>query len=73
MQWQWAAAVYTQFSTNLNSLGVKALHSADLDQYPNGDQAGTPENDKQFATGGARGGGGANATGSYSSTGTGQG
>ena len=34
----------------------------------NGDQAGTPENVKQYVVGGARGGGGSNFTGSYSST-----
>ena len=32
-------------------------------------QAGTPENFKQFVVGGARGGDGAKATGSYSATG----
>jgi hypothetical protein len=25
LQWQWAAAVYTSFSTNYNSLGVKPV------------------------------------------------
>jgi hypothetical protein len=69
VDWQWGAAVYTSFSNDLNALGVKPLHSTTLDQYPNGDQAGTPENYKSFVTGGARGGGGANATGSYSATG----
>lgn len=69
VSWQWAAAVYSQFSTNLNSLGVKPLHSTNLDQYPNGDQAGTPENFKSYAVGGATGGGSGNATGSYSGTG----
>ena len=69
VSWQWAAAVYSQFSTNLNSLGVKPLHSTSLDQYPNGDQAGTPENFKSYAVGGATGGGSGNATGSYSGTG----
>ena len=70
LQWQWAAAVYSPFSTDLNALGVKPLHSTSLDQYPNGDQAGTPENFKADVIGGARGGGGANYTGSYSSTGS---
>jgi hypothetical protein len=69
ISWQWAAAVYTTFSTDYNSLGVKPLHSTSLDSYNNGDQAGTPENFKSDVTGGARGGGGANATGSYSPTG----
>lgn len=69
VSWQWAAAVYSQFSSNLNSLGVKPLHSTSLDKYPNGDQAGTPENFKTYAVGGATGGGAGNATGSYSGTG----
>ena len=69
VSWQWAAAVYSQFSTNLNALGVKPLHSTNLDNYPNGDQAGTPENFKSYAVGGATGGGSGNATGSYSGTG----
>jgi YVTN family beta-propeller protein len=68
VQWQWGAAVYTNFSSAYNSLGVKPVHSTSLDMYPNGDQAGTPENFKSFVTGGARGGGGSNWTGSYSST-----
>jgi hypothetical protein len=68
VSWQWAAAVYTQFSTDLNAIGVKPLHSSNLDQYPSGDQAGTPENERQYVIGGARGGGGSNFTGSYSST-----
>jgi hypothetical protein len=70
VHWQWGAAVYTQFSTNYDSLGIKPLHSTSLDAYHSGDQAGTPENFKTFVTGGARGGGGANATGSYSPTGS---
>lgn len=70
MQWQWGAAVYTQFSTDYNSLGIKPVHSTSIDSYPNGNQAGTPENFKSFVIGGARGGGGSNWTGSYSATGT---
>jgi len=69
LSWQWGAAVYTKFSSEYNELGVKPVHSTSLDAYPSGDQAGTPENFKKFVTGGARGGGGANATGSYSPTG----
>jgi hypothetical protein len=68
VNWQWGAAVYTQFG-DYNSIGVKPLHSTSLDAYPNGDQAGTPENMKAYVIGGARGGGGSNFTGSYSSTG----
>jgi hypothetical protein len=69
LQWQWGAAVYTTFSTNYNSLGVKPTHSTTIDAYHNGDQAGTPENFKADVTGGARGGGGSNFTGSLSATG----
>ena len=72
VQWQWGAAVYTNFPapfpSGYNSLGVKPVHSTSLDSYNNGDQAGTPENEKAFVTGGARGGGGSNWTGSYSAT-----
>lgn len=68
--WQWAAAVYTSFSSNYNVLGVKPTHSTTLDAYHNGDQAGTPENFTTYVTGGARGGSGSNYTGSYSATAT---
>lgn len=67
MQWKWGAAVYTSFD-DYNSIGVKPVHSTSLDSYPNGDQAGTPENEKSNVIGGARGGGGSNWTGSWSST-----
>jgi hypothetical protein len=66
--WQWAAAVYTNFTSDYNLLGVKPLHSTSLDAYHNGDQAGTPKDFAKDVIGGARGGGGANATGSYSAT-----
>jgi uncharacterized repeat protein (TIGR01451 family) len=68
LKWQWAAAVYTKFSNEYNSLEVKPLHSTTLDKYHNGNQAGTPEAFTEFVTGGARGGGGSNYTGSYSGT-----
>lgn len=69
LQYQFAAAVYRQFSTDYNALGIKPTHGGP-DSYPGGDQAGTPEN---FAfsgncIGGATGGGGSNFTGSYSAT-----
>jgi hypothetical protein len=71
LQWQWGAAVYSPFPISLwQAQFVKPLHSTSLDAFHNGDQAGTPENVKQFVVGGARGGGGSNFTGSYSSTGT---
>jgi RHS repeat-associated protein len=68
LNWQWAAAVYTVFSTEYQSIGVKPVDSSTASVYKNSDHAGTPENYKNFVTGGARGGGGANYTGSYSAT-----
>ncbi len=67
VNWQWAAAVYKNFADNSN-LGVKPVDSNSLSQYQNSDHAGTPENFKGDVTGGARGGGGSNWTGSYSAT-----
>lgn len=67
VNWKWAAAVYTNFSTDPGQLGVKPLDTATT-QYPNSDHAGTPERFKGFVIGGARGGGGSNFTGSYSGT-----
>jgi hypothetical protein len=68
LQWQWAAAAYTTFSTNHADLGVKPLDDNQLTIYKNSDHAGTPEAFKSYVTGGARGGGGSNFTGSLSST-----
>jgi uncharacterized repeat protein (TIGR01451 family) len=70
VQWQWAAAVYTSFSTDYTTLGVKPVDDNKASQYQNSDHAGTPENFKSFVIGGARGGGGSNYTGSYSATGS---
>jgi hypothetical protein len=69
MSWKWGAAVYTTDMTqpNYNSLGVKAAHTAAC-TYNNPDHAGTPEAVKTTVVGGARGGGGSNFTGSWSST-----
>jgi hypothetical protein len=68
INWQWAAAVYTKFSTNNNALGVKPVDDNKASSFQNSDHAGTPENFKSFVTGGARGGGGSNFTGSLSPT-----
>jgi hypothetical protein len=68
VEWQWAAAVYTQFSTDDTALGVKPVDGDQSNPYSNSDHAGTPEGFKQYVTGGARGGGGSNWTGSYSGT-----
>jgi hypothetical protein len=69
IQWQCAAAVYTNFSSNYTALGVKPMDDKTLSQYQNSDHAGTPENFKQFVIGGATGGGGSNFTGNCSGTG----
>src|SRR6185436_13569537 len=68
IQWQWAASVYTKFSSDHTQLGVKACDDGKASAYLNGDHAGSPQNFKAFVTGGARGGGGSNYTGSYSPT-----
>ena len=43
VQWQWAAAVYTQFDTDYNSLDVKPVDDNHASQYQNSDHAGTPK------------------------------
>lgn len=68
LQWKWAAAVYTLFSSDYNLLGVKPVDDNKASLFKNADHAGTPENFKTFVIGGATGGGGANYTGSYSGT-----
>src|SRR6266487_2848872 len=68
ISWKWAAAVYTAFSTDDNSLGVKATDDKHYPPYQNSDHAGTPENWKSSVTGGAQGGGGSNYTGGGSGT-----
>ena len=67
IQWKWGAAAYSSFSTDYNSLGVKAAHTNTC-TFNNSDHAGTPENFKSSVVGGARGGGGSNFTGSWSGT-----
>lgn len=68
VNWQWAAAVYSRFSTDNGSLNVKPVDDSRLSAYHNSDHAGTPEVFKKLVVGGARGGGGSNYTGSYSGT-----
>jgi hypothetical protein len=73
--WKWGAAVYKTFSLDYNVLGIKPTHTRTC-LYQNSDHAGTPEGVdtstgrpfKDFVTGGARGGGGSNWTGSWSGT-----
>lgn len=75
VNWKWGAAVYTTFSSDYNLLNIKPTHGASC-SYNNSDHAGTPEGTdptsgqlfKSFVTGGARGGGGSNFTGSWSGT-----
>ena len=70
LHFQFAAAIYKQFSTDYTVLGVKPTHGGP-DAYPGGDQAGTPESFARLPNnviGGGTGGGGGNFTGSYSAT-----
>jgi hypothetical protein len=74
VDWKWGAAVYNVFSLDYNVLGIKPTHTQTC-LYSNSDHAGTPEGIdssgqpfKAFVTGGARGGGGSNWTGSWSGT-----
>ena len=69
LNWQWGAAVYTNaFGTDYTAIGVKPVDDSNALPWKNSDHAGTPENYKQYVTGGATGGGGSNWTGSYSGT-----
>lgn len=65
VQWQWAAAAYSQFTSSYGQLGVKPAHGTHIDQYANGDAAGTPENYTSYVIAGATGNGGTNYTGDY--------
>jgi len=67
--WKWAAAVYTSFATH-TGLNIKPKNGSTQNPYANNDNAGTPENFKSFLVSGAKGTGGTNYTGSYSSTST---
>jgi hypothetical protein len=46
LNWQWGAAVYTSFTSNYNSVGVKPVDDNKASEYQNSDHAGTPENYK---------------------------
>src|SRR5262249_33878947 len=56
INWAWGAAVYSQFSTNYNALGVKPIDSRGCN-WRNDDDAGTPENYKRYLVTGGRGDG----------------
>ena len=73
--WQWAAAAYTSFTTDFTSLEVAAIDGYNCTTGGGGTpatnvQSGTPCTYTSFVTGGARGGGGSNFTGSNSGTGS---
>jgi hypothetical protein len=68
IRWNWAAAVYTSFSSDYNLLNVKPVDDNKASVYQNADHAGTPESFKPYDTGGATGGGASNYTGSLSSS-----
>lgn len=67
--WRWAAATYSTFSNDNTVLGVKPMNSDRDNPADNRDNAGTPENFKQYVVPGARGKGGRNYTGNYSGDG----
>jgi hypothetical protein len=53
--WNWAAAGYSRFSSNLQTLNVKPVDSNQLSSYKNNDLAGTPEAFKAYVLGGGCG------------------
>ena len=65
VNWKWSAAVYTNFTTSLDSLGVKPVDDNTSSLYSNFDLAGSPENYTAFCVIGARTGGDVNYTGIY--------
>jgi hypothetical protein len=62
-RWQWGAAVYTQFSTNYPTLGVKPIDFWLQNPYYNFDLAGSPQNFKSRLVSGGTGFGYYNYTG----------
>ena len=68
VSWKWSAAVYTDFSSDPNTLGVKPVDGKKGRASGKSHHAGTPENFRASVIGGARGGGGSNFTGGYSGT-----
>lgn len=67
LNWKFGAAVYSQFTTNYGSLGVKPT-DVKTSTYNNNDNAGTPENYKSYVVSGGTGSGGDNFTGEYNGT-----
>lgn len=68
IKWEWAAAVYSNFSTNYATLGVKPVDGSTQNPYANNDNAGAPQSYKAFVIDGATGGVG-NYTGKFSGAG----
>jgi hypothetical protein len=56
ISWKWNAAVFTSFASDPTAIGVKTTNDGYDQNYPNNDQAGTPESWKQFLTKGAKDG-----------------
>jgi hypothetical protein len=69
LTWEWAAAVYSSFAGH-SGLNIKPKDGSSQNPYNNNDQAGTPENFKSSLVSGARGTGGTNYTGTYTSSST---
>ena len=71
ISWEWAAAVYSSFNSNLNDLGVKPSDCTSCSAYSNADHAGSPEHYMSHvitgATGSTSGGGGMCGSGSGTS------
>jgi hypothetical protein len=65
VNWSWAGAAYTNFSTDYTTLGIKPVDNNALSAYHNGDKAGTPEAFKSSVVVGAMGNGGSNYTGNF--------
>jgi YVTN family beta-propeller protein len=65
IEWRWAAAAYSSFSSDNNALGVQPMFTDHDNPRTNHDPAGTPENFKKFVIPGGRGRGGTNYTGTY--------
>ncbi len=66
VQWQTAAAVYSSFNPNLNSLGIKPSDCGSCSFYQTAHKAGTPEKYTARVVAGALGEGVSNYTGNFS-------
>lgn len=68
IDWRWAAAVYTNFSSNYDNLNVKPVDNSKLSKYHNSDKAGSPQSYKKYLVSGGTGSGKGNYTGNHSAT-----